>query len=1604
MKHVQNFKKAILTCFLILIVSLATKAQYSGGSGTAEDPYQISVAKDLDTLMNTPDDYDKHFILTNDIDLAGCSSWDVDNGRLYGGSGLCIGYRYSDGIPFSGVFDGNYHTISNLYVQGEGYDWGLFGYTSGATIKNLIVKEADVTGWSDAYSENYHTAILIGDAENTFVSRCGVSGSVEGEDMVGGLIGRAINCVINECYADSVNIVEKEQFEQHTAALVGNSGSKLAYYKWGYYAPLDDYTEIAYYVSDNTIINCFANGSVNGSYASGLVAVDKDSDENDFEVIRKSYYLGTNSSTEDIISNESYYTSCYYNSDNGTGTGGLSTEEFGDQNNFTDWDFDLVWEINTYSEFSSFARPYFKWMNPAYSSQMRDIIFNAKTVSGEAIPDLEITLANTTRTTNSSGQLTFTAFTDNYTWAIDDQYKVLIDTSGTIISGTDDVTVNIVLNKIEIKTLNPDFEYDSDQSYLEINETKYPIDESPLDYNTTVFYLKNGTYTYTFNHGEADVAPTPVTGIFTINNTDSVLDIPFTTTQFLVKSNTDTLLSDAMINIADFELSTDANGETSTLYLSPNSYTYTLIHPLIGVDTLKQNIVIPEISLQSYTIIPELYTTIFNISLADGTVFSNATVKVGSSSVKTDNNGNANFYLPPGTYDYSIKHTLFAVDSISGSITITNTTVYKNIILQTATFNLIANGAGIQNTSIVIGNKTLDTDTDGSTSTYLPNGTYSALLSHSAFLYDSLVFISVQDANVTTDIELHQANFSVYNSDASAYNGAILSICDTSCTIPSAGLGLYLPFGSHPFTVTHDGYLAGEASGTVTNETVATNHNFTVYNAIFNLRTTENSYVDNTNVLIDNITANTKYNTGSATIKLFNGSYTYYVANNTITGNLTIANNDTTINLDIFHDAYFYVSVPDGSTWSSAIIQINDQELSTHYRDSVAEISLPQGIYPFTIYDETSAVGLYNDTLRIPANSSDTITAIVNPFNIVVATPQKNILSESEVTIGNKLFTGENSITIWAFKGNCDYMVTHLSMIDTVYGSINIADNTYGSDYLNHIPTDTLTLAQLLILADSLPLAGAYFYKDLSSETSGVKIPTDGYLYFGNTASYNYEIYARTDGAVTGTMDITQGVADTIELYTLSFNSNNSNCCLTVDGDTLTKSIRRMNKILFTKEYGYKTFYQSDDYVVPIDSGTASPTNKTITQNIYVPTYSVVSSDGSTLTGASLRTNLGNNIFAEDDNTFGVVIKEGETVTSTISCAGYKDSTFRVHSDNSLHTIQLTQGTNTTYYTVTFTDWDGTTVLSTQTVSEGSTASVPTNPTRTGYTFVGWDVDFTNITSDLTIVAQYTAHKFTVTFVDYNSVVLKIDTVDCGNDATTPTEPIRTGYTFTGWDTDFTNITGNLTVTAQYSINKYLVTFNDYDGTLIQADSVEYGKVAIAPSDPTRTGYSFTGWNADFSSIFGNLSVTAIYTINKYLVTFNDYNGSLLKLDSVEYGNAATAPSEPVRTGYSFNGWDINFSNVTSDLIVTALYEQLSAIDGSQKRDWVTIFPNPTTGIINISLTDEIKNTELFVYSITGELKYYKPSYNGELIDLSGLKTGVYFIKIDNTIKRIVKK
>ncbi len=252
-------------------------------------------------------------------------------------------------------------------------------------------------------------------------------------------------------------------------------------------------------------------------------------------------------------------------------------------------------------------------------------------------------------------------------------------------------------------------------------------------------------------------------------------------------------------------------------------------------------------------------------------------------------------------------------------------------------------------------------------------------------------------------------------------------------------------------------------------------------------------------------------------------------------------------------------------------------------------------------------------------------------------------------------------------------------------------------------------------------------------------------------------------------------------------------------------------------------------------------------------------------------------------------------------------------------TIVTATYTENTKYTVTFVDHDDS-VLKTEQVYVGTSATAPVDPTRAGYRFTGWDKTFDNVTGEMTVKAEY-IEQFVVTFVDHDDAVLATVTVDKAGAAEAPADPTRAGYRFTRWDKAYDNVTESLTVKAEY-IRQWTVTFVDDDGvTVIETVLVDEGSDAEAPADPTRTDYKFTGWEGNYTGVTADITITATY-VRVYTVTFRDHDGTVLKTEGVEYGRDATAPANPTRQHYTFTGWDKTFTNVTEDIIVSAQYTE----------------------------------------------------------------------------------
>lgn len=170
----------------------------------------------------------------------------------------------------------------------------------------------------------------------------------------------------------------------------------------------------------------------------------------------------------------------------------------------------------------------------------------------------------------------------------------------------------------------------------------------------------------------------------------------------------------------------------------------------------------------------------------------------------------------------------------------------------------------------------------------------------------------------------------------------------------------------------------------------------------------------------------------------------------------------------------------------------------------------------------------------------------------------------------------------------------------------------------------------------------------------------------------------------------------------------------------------------------------------------------------------------------------------------------------------------------------------------------------TQIVQAGEKAIQPDVPSRQGYQFTGWYLDDTKydfntaVTGDMTLTAKWTANSYTITFDTNGGSKIDPITQDYGTAITAPADPTREGYTFIGWDKAIpaTMPAEDLTVTAQWRINQYTITFDTDGGSAIAPITQDYGTQITAPADPTREGYTFIGWDKAIPATMPAESIT----------------------------------------------------------------------------------------------------------------------------------------------------
>lgn len=335
---------------------------FAGGNGTTGNPFQIESA---DQLNNVRDYLDSHFILNNDIDM---SVFDADH------PWEPIGNQTT---PFTGSLDGHNFKITDMVINApsSGQPVGLFSVVggTGSFIQNLIINAVEVRGLD-------YVGILAG-MNSTTIHNVGVTGSVYGQNFVGGLTGASVDSNISKSYA--TGDVFGTNDVGGLSGRVDNGVVSYSYAAGDVSSPVDvggligkqENTNVSYsyavgnvagcedvggLVGDNggnsLISNSFATGTVTGSCESGpqsdsvggLIGDNSDGDiENSYAIGRVTgdYFVGGLVG----ISGSGFVDSSFYNIDT-TGQSdvsgqGLTSDEMKDKLNYPGWDFDTVWDM-----------------------------------------------------------------------------------------------------------------------------------------------------------------------------------------------------------------------------------------------------------------------------------------------------------------------------------------------------------------------------------------------------------------------------------------------------------------------------------------------------------------------------------------------------------------------------------------------------------------------------------------------------------------------------------------------------------------------------------------------------------------------------------------------------------------------------------------------------------------------------------------------------------------------------------------------------------------------------------------------------------------------------------------------------------------------------------------------------------------------------------------------------------------------------------------------------------------------------------------------------------------------------------------------------------
>ena len=230
-------------------------------------------------------------------------------------------------------------------------------------------------------------------------------------------------------------------------------------------------------------------------------------------------------------------------------------------------------------------------------------------------------------------------------------------------------------------------------------------------------------------------------------------------------------------------------------------------------------------------------------------------------------------------------------------------------------------------------------------------------------------------------------------------------------------------------------------------------------------------------------------------------------------------------------------------------------------------------------------------------------------------------------------------------------------------------------------------------------------------------------------------------------------------------------------------------------------------------------------------------------------------------------------------------------------------------------------VYTTYVIDYGTAITPEEDPTKEGHTFSGWsDIPKTMPAHDVNVTGTFTKGEYKLTYIVNGETYLTVS-YDYGTAVIPEAEPTKEGYTFSGWsDIPETMPANDITVTGTFTINSYKLTYV-VDGEEYKSFEIEYGTSLNEEAEPEKEGHTFSGWSDIPETMPANdVTINGKFRINTYKLTYV-VDGQEYKSFEVEYGSSIDAEAEPTKEGHTFSGWsELPETMPAKDLVATGSF------------------------------------------------------------------------------------